>query len=178
MVTAEELIEFGKNRKICQIGFLTSDLKRSMDQWIEKYHVGPWRVSTMNNESCTGNGFLVDGALREEPFQYFIAISYVGDMQVELIQPDFGPTIYQKFIDEHGEGIHHFKEVIAPENWDANLKEYHKRGMPVTMQGQYGLAKYAYVDSERFLDFQLEFGDNTPNPTYPPAAKVYFYPKE
>lgn len=97
-------------------------------------------------------------------------------MQVELIQPDYDPTIYQKFIDEHGEGIHHYKEVILPENWDANLKEYADREMPVTMCGQFGLAKFAYVDSEPFLDFQVEFGDNIPNPTYPEAANIWYYP--
>lgn len=177
-MTVEELREFGKTRKICQLGFLTSDLKCSMDMWIEKNHVGPWRVVTMNNKSCTGSGFLVDGALKDTPFQYFIAISYIGDMQIELIQPDYGPTIYQKFIDEHGEGIHHYKEVIAPENWDANLRAYEDRGMPVTMCGQFGLAKFAYVDSEPFMDFQVEFGDNIPNPAYPEAANVYYYPAE
>ena len=107
MKSYQELLDAQKSRKIVQIGFLTSNLQRSMDMWIEKNNVGPWRVCTMNNQSVSGNGFLVDGAMVDEPFQYFIAISYIGDMQVELIQPDYGPTIYQKFIDEHGEGIHH-----------------------------------------------------------------------
>lgn len=178
MKSYQELLDAQKSRKIVQIGFLTSDLQRSMDMWIEKNNVGPWRVCTMNNQSVSGNGFLVDGAMVDEPFQYFIAISYIGDMQVELIQPDYGPTIYQKFIDEHGEGIHHYKELIAQKNWDATLERYEALGMPVTMKGQFGLAKYAYVDSEQFLDYQVEFGDNIPNPTWPEGSNVHYYPPE
>lgn len=177
-MTAEELRQSCKKRKICQLGFLTRDLKRSMDEWIEKNYVGPWRVVTMNNQSCTGSGFLIDGALQDAPYQYLIAISYIGDLQIELIQPEYGPTIYQKFIDEHGEGIHHYKEVISPEHWEENLKQFQQRGMPVTMCGQFGLAKFAYVDSQPFMDFQVEFGDNIPNPTFPEAGKVYYYPAE
>lgn len=177
MMTSEELRESCKKRKLCQLGFVTSDLQRSMERWVEKLHVGPWRIVTMNNRSCTGSGFLIDGALKDEPYEYYIAISYIGDMQVELIQPGYGPTIYQRFIDTHGEGIHHYKEVIAPEDWESNLKACEARDMPVTMCGQFGLAKFAYVDSEPFVNFQVEFGDNIPNPTFPEEAKVRYYPE-
>lgn len=178
MMSAEELRESCKKRKLCQLGYVTSDLQRSMKDWVERLHVGPWRVVTMNNQSCTGSGFLMEGALQDAPYEYYIAISYIGDMQVELIQPGYGPTIYQQFIDTHGEGIHHYKELISPEDWDANLKAYADRGMPVTMQGQFGLAKFAYVDSEPFVNFQVEFGDNIPNPTFPEAANVWYYPEK
>ncbi|MBQ6322901.1 MAG: VOC family protein [Lachnospiraceae bacterium] len=175
-MTYEELESMQKKRHICQIGFLTTDLKRSMDMWIEKLHVGPWRVVTMNNQSVTENAFLVDGELVDAPYQFVLAISYIGDMQVELIQPQFGPTIYQKFIDEHGEGIHHFKIVVPPEEWEENLAAYAERGMELTMTGKFGLSKYAYINSEKFVDFQVEFGDNIPNPSWPEGSNVYYYP--
>lgn len=177
MLTNSILKEMNANRKICQIGFLTKDIKKSMQDWIDLLHVGPWRVVTLSNESVTDSGFLIDGVLEDAPYKFYLAISYIGDMQVELIQPVYGPTIYQKFIDERGEGIHHYKEQIKPEDWDAVIAEYERLGMKVTQKGKFGLARYAYVDSDPQLNFVVELSDNVPNPTYPEGCDLYYYPE-
>ena len=36
------------------------------------------------------------------------AETHVGDMGFELLQPLEGPSIYREWLDEHGEGLHHF----------------------------------------------------------------------
>ena len=33
-------------------------------------------------------------------------------MEIEVIQPNYGPTPYDDFLREKGPGIHHIKEVI------------------------------------------------------------------
>jgi methylmalonyl-CoA/ethylmalonyl-CoA epimerase len=54
----------------------------------------------------------IDGKRVTEPFKFLIGISWIGEIQVELIQPVYGPMIYEAFIQKHGEGLHHFKERI------------------------------------------------------------------
>lgn len=47
--------------------------------------------------------------LRGEPadFVAHVSLGYVGDLQLELIQPVRGTSIYTEFLDEHGPGLHH-----------------------------------------------------------------------
>ena len=178
MLSSEMLKAINEKRKLCQIGFLTRDIKKSMQDWIDFLQVGPWRVVTLCNESVTDSAFLVDGALEDAPYKFYLAISYIGEMQVELIQPVYGPTIYQKFINERGEGIHHYKEQIRPEDWDGVLAEYERKGMRITQKGTFGLARYAYVDSDPLLNFVVELSDNVPNPTFPEGCDLYYFPEE
>ena len=47
--------------------------------------------------------------LRGEPadFVAHISLAYVGDLQLELIQPVSGESIYTEFLAAHGSGLHH-----------------------------------------------------------------------
>lgn len=176
MKTAAELKEICAKRKLCQIGFVTSDIKKAMEDWVNYLQVGPWRVVTLSNTSVKDSAFLIDETLTDAPYEFYLAISYIGELQVELIQPGYGPTIYQKFIDERGEGIHHYKEEIKPEEWDTVIETYEKSGMRVTQKGTFGNARYAYVDSDPIVHFVVELSDNVPNPTFPEGSNVYYYP--
>ena len=179
-MNSQELTEYNRSRNIMQIGFVTRDLQKTMKNWVDYLKIGPWKVLTLSDESVVDPRFRVNGVLIEvtEPFKFYCAMAKVGDMQFELIQPVYGQTIYQKFLDEKGEGIHHFKERISDIDWDNNLAYYESRDMPVTQSGLMGKALYAYVDSEPVLDFVLEFGNGARNDAYPPGSNVYYYPEE
>jgi len=56
-----------------------------------------------------------------------IGISWIGEIQVELIQPVYGPMIYEAFIQKHGEGLHHFKERVSQDDIDEVIKEYKEK---------------------------------------------------
>ena len=113
-MTYQELLDLNKKRNIVQLGIVTNDIERSMRDWVEKLKIGPWRYKIMSNESVKDATKFIDGETvsTSEPFAFYNALTEVGNLQIELIQPLYGPTIYQKFLDEKGEGIHHFKEKI------------------------------------------------------------------
>ena len=53
-----------------------------------------------------------------------ISLSYLGDMQLELIQPVRGENIYSDFLRDAGPGLHHIcVEADSPEQFDAALAE-------------------------------------------------------
>jgi methylmalonyl-CoA/ethylmalonyl-CoA epimerase len=79
----------------------------------------------------------IDGKRVTEPFKFLIGISWIGEIQVELIQPVYGPMIYEAFIQKHGEGLHHFKERISEDDIDEVLQEYRAKGIEVTQTGQF-----------------------------------------
>ena len=48
-MTNKELEEFNKHRKIWQICAVTNDLERTMQQWVDKLKIGPWKVRSFNS---------------------------------------------------------------------------------------------------------------------------------
>jgi methylmalonyl-CoA/ethylmalonyl-CoA epimerase len=172
-MTNEELRGHNRNRKIYQIAWVTRDLEKSMKAWVENLQIGPWTVLTFTEKTL--KYLKVDNQTVTEPFKFLIGISWIGDMQLELIQPVYGPTIYQAFIDKHGEGLHHVKERITEEATEAVLQEYRDQGIGVTQTGQFETDFHYYLDSEPKLDFIYELGNCpilnlTPDlySTYPP----------
>ncbi|MGW4241687.1 VOC family protein [Nocardia sp. NPDC004722] len=84
---------------------------------------------------------------RGEPadFTAHIALSYAGDMQLELIQPVTGRSIYTEFLERGGAGLHHI--CLEPADFDAVLKDAAAQGIDVVQQGDMGgQMRFAYLD--------------------------------
>ena len=153
----EELRALNQKRKIYQIAWVTRDLEKSMKAWVENLKIGPWTVLTFTDQSL--KYLKVDNETVTEPFKFLIGISWVGDMQLELIQPVYGPTIYEAFIQKHGEGLHHIKERIADDAIEGVVQEYRDKGIGVTQNGQFETDFHYYLDTEPKLDFIYELGN-------------------
>ena len=173
-MTNEELAAYNRNRRIQQVAWVTRDLDKSLAAWVEHLKVGPWRVYRFTDR--TVKGLKVGGLPVDEPFEFRIAISSIGDTEIELIQPVHGPTIYQRFIDEKGEGLHHVKEKIADADMDAVVADYAARGIGITQTGWFFKDVHAYLDTEGRLDFIYELG-NCPAQDLPPDAFTIYPPE-
>jgi methylmalonyl-CoA/ethylmalonyl-CoA epimerase len=88
----------------------------------------------------------------------------------------YGPTIYQAFIDKHGEGLHHIKEQIADGDIENVVREYRDKGIGITQTGQFETDFHYYLDTEPKLDFIYELG-NCPKLDLTPD-KYWTYPSE
>ena len=177
----QELIEHNLNRKICQIGFVVKDIEAAVRHWVEELDIGPWRFVSLSDVSVTDATYMVDGINKpvEEPHKIICALCNLANIQIELIQPVYGPSIHARFLEEHGEGLHHIKEQIRPDEWKKTLSYYkEEKGMDVIGSGKYGRASYAYINSEQYVSFPFEFGDNIPNETFPEGSELHFYPEE
>jgi hypothetical protein len=75
-----------------------------------------------------------------------ISLSYLGDMQLELITPVRGENIYSEFLRESGAGLHHVCiEVPTPDRFDASVLE---AGATVVQQGEMpGGLRFAYLSA-------------------------------
>jgi catechol 2,3-dioxygenase-like lactoylglutathione lyase family enzyme len=128
-----------------QIAWVTNDLNATemaltgllgVRKWVRipDVHFGP--------ESCTYYGEPAD-------FVASISLSYLGDMQLELISPVRGENIYSDFLRDHGPGLHHIcMEVESPEQFDATLMAAAAQGAPVVQQGVMpGGIRFGYVSA-------------------------------
>ncbi|OSC39697.1 VOC family protein [Mycobacterium decipiens] len=78
-----------------------------------------------------------------------ISLSYLGDMQLELISPVRGENIYSDFLRDRGPGLHHIcMEADSPERLEATLADAVGHGAVVVQRGVMpGGIQFAYVSA-------------------------------
>lgn len=162
-----------KERKIAQICMVVRDIDASMKRYWEILGVGPWDVHTFNPDTVK------EFKMRGEPvdgFEYIVALANLGEMQLELIQPVRNVPIYQRFLDQKGEGIHHIKELVDGKDIEATVAQYKQKGIEVTVSGRCGEDIFLYLDTESSLGMIYEIGNcgaiPAPERRYPPEERT------
>ena len=128
-----------------QIAWVTADLDATETALTGLLGVRKWvRIPDVHfaPDSCSYLGKPAD-------FVASISLSYLGDMQLELLSPVRGENIYSDFLRDHGPGLHHIcVEAESPEQFDAALAEAAAQGAPVVQQGMMpGGIQFAYISA-------------------------------
>jgi catechol 2,3-dioxygenase-like lactoylglutathione lyase family enzyme len=127
-----------------QIAWVTPDLDATEAALTGLLGVKKWvRLPDVHfaPDTCTYLGQPAD-------FRANIALSYLGDMQLELIQPISGDGPYLDFLRDHPTGgLHHIcTEVPDPEQFDAALAAAVQRGADVVAHGVMpGGMRFGYI---------------------------------
>jgi len=92
-----------KDKKIDQIGIVVKDAAKTAIKYSEIFGIGPWifldfAASDMKfkKENIPEGSSVVRAALTN-----------IGKIQIELLQPLYGSGTHASFLKERGEGIHH-----------------------------------------------------------------------
>ena len=153
--------------KLIEICFVTTDHRRMMEGLV-RLGIGPWRVYTFDSATVT------DRTYRGQPADYAIKVCFadVGDLAVEIMQPLYGPSIFQEFLDAHGEGIQHVAFDCGEKPWGDRGEEFRRRGFPLVQSGR-------FMDANAFAFFDTEAATGTTFETYSiPAGFVWPEPEE
>jgi methylmalonyl-CoA/ethylmalonyl-CoA epimerase len=160
----------GRQLQISQIAVVCHDLQKTMEQYTKLLGWGPWNVYRHEPPR------LHDTELHGKPTEYTMlgAETHVGDMGFELLQPLEGSSIYQEWLDEHGEGLHHVAVMLHDFDESTELKKrFAEVGASVLMGGRIGeTIEFFYLDTEPSLKIILESGsghaiDLVPDFVYP-----------
>jgi hypothetical protein len=86
---------------------------------------------------------------RPADFVASISLSYLGDMQLELIAPVRGPNIYSDFLRDSGPGLHHIcVEADSLQQFAETLSTATEHGASVVQQGVMpGGLSFAYLSA-------------------------------
>lgn len=146
--------------RITQISLVVRDLRKTMEQYHRILGWGPWNV--FEHVPPMHHDTRVSG----ESVHYTLlgAETYVGGdengMNFELLQPLEGPSLWQTYLNEKGEGIYSIAVMFKTlEESEAAKRHFEAHGMPVNMAARIGdHIEYYYVDSEPILKLALESG--------------------
>src|SRR5699024_7625551 len=131
----------GNEHHITQSCGVVRDLDRSMREYTERLGWGPWNVYEHKAH------ILHDTYLRNEPgnFTMIAAETKVGNIGYELIQPVSGDSIYQEFLDRHGEGVQHIAIMKhSPEESEECINDV---GATKVMGGKIDDIDFYYLDT-------------------------------
>ena len=119
-------------------GIVTRDIEKSIQNFQRYYGIEflERKVPDYFNKRYYG---------KPEDFKIELAFARVGNTVYELIQVLQGKTVYEDFMNEHGEGIHHLGYEI--QNLAMWAKAYTKIGIKPIMSGQREGIKWVYFDT-------------------------------
>ena len=140
---------------VTQVGIIVHDIEKSIDQYVQVFG-----LSERPNVIVTGPLAEAQTVLRGKstPARAKLAFINMGQVQIELIEPDGNPSTWQEHLDTHGESVHHIAfQVKGTDQVTAYLNEC---GVPTVQQGQYTGGMYSYMDSAPKLGVMLELLEN------------------
>lgn len=139
---------------VAQICIIVPDLEAAVKNYWERFGIGPWHFYTYGKplvKRMTRHG-------KPAEYKMKVALSYIGKMRIELIEPLEGDTVYQEFVDKHGYGVHHLG--VLTDSMDESLRMARESGLEMTQDGAgFGPdddGHYAYLDTEYLLGTTIE----------------------
>lgn len=131
-----------KVKKITQVAIVVKDLPMVAENYWDILGIGPWTIYNWEAPLVYDRTYHGEPAWAREK----ICHAQVGGVELELMQPVDGPSLYRDFLSEHGEGLHHLQ--FAADNLDETVgiltEEY---GFPSLQSGRVGdIGAYNYID--------------------------------
>ena len=131
--------------EVRQVGIIVKNMEKTMQQIHSILGIGPFRLLTAPEAIIHGKKVHSEAKL---------AFAQSGLIEIELIEPVKGESIWLKFLRTRGEGVHHFG-IFVPDI-DKELAKYKKMGIGVLQSGGDEYVKYAYMDTEGIIGVIIE----------------------
>lgn len=139
---------------VCQIGLVVKDIEKSAKAYCDVLGLPePNVIITDEREKA-------ETVYRGQPTEARAKLAFfdMGQVQIELIEPDGQPSTWQEVLDEKGEGFHHIAFTIK--GTDKVVAYLESKGAELVQQGKYTGGMYSYVDTTPQLGLVLELLEN------------------
>jgi catechol 2,3-dioxygenase-like lactoylglutathione lyase family enzyme len=136
---------------------------------------------------------LFNTQLRKKPqhFTMKLGLAWVGAMEIEIIQPVEGDSIYREYLNQHGDGLHHISTSVT--SFARAVEHMEQEGLPVLQSGMLNaplliggvtlpplpdvIAKpfgprFAFFDTEQVLGTVIEYSAMPPGMPYRVAVRI------
>ncbi|MBN9360138.1 MULTISPECIES: VOC family protein [unclassified Devosia] len=142
-----------------QLGIVVPDLEAAVRAYEEQYGIGPWDFMEIGPENA--ENVLVDG----QPAQWKsrIAMTMVGGVMWELIEPQDEADMFGRFLAERGGvgGVHHV--AVRTPDFRQTLANQAARGGRSILSGSFTGIEVHYLDSAPDIGVILEVFSGMPD---------------
>jgi 4-hydroxyphenylpyruvate dioxygenase-like putative hemolysin len=143
-------------KALCQVGIIVRNIEKAVGHYSALFNMTPPEIIMSGTEEEAHTKYR--GASTDARVK--MAFFDMGQVNIELIEPTGGPSIWREFLDTHGPGIHH----IAFQTGDADkaVAEMKNQDINVVQQGDYPGGRYVYCDGEKTLGIIIELLHDVP----------------
>jgi len=133
-----------KNWKFAHVALVVKDMDKAA-KYFEALDAGPF-PPFLGGTGMSFSGKTVRGKPSDYDMDLRIGRGDIGGTKIELIQPLKGRSIYDEFLEEKGEGLHHLAFMV--DDVDAEIADMEKSGFKVIQTGAMPNTKWAYLEGE------------------------------
>ena len=136
---------------ITQVGIVVRDIEKMLDRYVRVLNL-PERPGVIVTDAQDKAHTTLRG--QPTPARARLAFVDAGHVQIELIEPDGQPSVWQEHLDRYGESVHHIAFQVKD---TAQVVQFLQgQGIGVDQQGEYTGGMYTYVSSMPALGVTLE----------------------
>jgi len=160
--------------KLIQVGFVSRESKRIMENFINIYNIGPWYVLKYHTDNV--KSMTVYGEKRE--YSMNVAVCPIGDVRFEYIEP-IKESIFSDFYNIHNEkAVHHIK--LGVNDYKETLNFFNRKNIDLIQVGHQlggpGKNIFHFFDTQEKLGFITEIVSVTEDFIKPQPD--YWFPSE
>ena len=131
--------------EIFQLAYVVEDLEAACRHWSKTLGVGPFYRFPLplpfDTVAVRGENLPLDVDIFRG-----VAVSYSGDMMIELIEPGSAASPYREFLAAGRKGVHHVGTFAT--DYDNQLAQAKAAGITVAFEGKLPLSRFAYLDTD------------------------------
>ena len=162
IVPEEKMLE-GKEAAIFEVGVVVKDLDKTIE-YLASLGLGPFRIRMSTHPSGLVHG-------KKTYYKVRVAMSQQGPVQLQLIEYLEGETIFQDFLRDKGEGLHHIAFKVG--DLSAALARSVSKGISVLQQDQFvGGGGLAHLGSEKMGGIAIKLIQHPPG--FDPSVGVKY----
>ena len=150
---------------IKQVGLVVNSVDETAEYYLSNFGIGPFFTLEQEFTDATYWG---KPCLLKAKF----GLARMGPVQIELIEPLGGYSVYADFLSQRGEGIHHLGFYVN--DLDEEIALLQKHGIGVIQGGRVDDGGFIYTDTEGTGGITFEFIQRPTPPPRPASSK----PKE
>jgi methylmalonyl-CoA/ethylmalonyl-CoA epimerase len=139
-----------ESKTVVQIGIIVRNAAKTAENYADIFDIPMPEVVTIADESISNTRYLGKPTDAIGKAAFFD----MGTVQIELIEPIGGPSTWQEFLDEHGQGIHHVALKVQDINQTNELLD--QKQIPLIQSGAWDGGEYTYFDATEKLGLILE----------------------
>jgi len=135
----QQLIKKLELPSLSQIGIVVKDMGKTIEYYEKVLGLGPFVRPDITYKEKRYYGKPVNS-------EWTMSFCSLGSVELEMIQPITGPTIYHDFLQAKGEGLHHLGFDVK--DIEKKLALCEEMGIKIIQGGQGATSRFEYLDTE------------------------------
>lgn len=144
--------------QVVQLGIVVRDAKATAHRYRELLGLDDWHFNEVDTASGKGANFRRGG--QSITAKALIAWTSVGNVELELIEPQDDSSVYAEFLHSKGPGIHHVMFVTP--DYDDCINHMASQNISTLGAGELQKTRFQLFDTEADLGLICEIAEGEP----------------